>query len=294
MPSKLYLALLPLVVSASKAANQDAVTSTVTATVTSVVDVTSLETTTHTLTDTVIATASTATVTCLDSAYTAVTPVVTVTVVETATSTNIVTRTAIESTTTTVTNAVTATRVASNGLGYRRYSHTYNALLANNGFTSSHFKGLTPVLSSGVLQTLTFVSNGNNLQLPDGSAVFDSSQSAILFQGFFVAQASGTYNLSVADNGIDNWGYLWTGNDSFSAWDDGNTAFKATRVGNGPYRGGATSVTLNAGDTIPIGWLWANGGGPGGSVFNIRNPSGTTTTNGAGYFVKACSAAVFP
>lgn len=166
----------------------------------------------------------------------------------------------------------------------------------DSGFTSSYFKGLTPDFS-GTLQDIDFSSpdwpsSDTTLSLP-GQAPFDASQAAILAQGFFVAAETGTYVLSSSSDDIDNWGYLWTGDVAYLEWDDSNTDFQASRTGAG-YYGGSTPLVMNAGDAIPLTWLWANGGGAAQSYFAITSPDGSTVTDTTGFFVQECSSEVFP
>jgi len=42
---------------------------------------------------------------------------------------------------------------------------------------------------------------------------------------------------------------------------------------------------MNAGDAIPLTYLWLNTGGPGQSIFRFTTPSGAAVTGGDGYFV---------
>lgn len=224
-----------------------------------------------------------------------ITPTDTITAI--ASTTEISTHTDIITTTSTTTRTVyaEATTVASNGVRYRKYEQPYNANLANSGYTSSYFKGKTPDWT-GILTSLSFAtpnwpSGSLDLTLQDHAA-FPATQSALLLQGFFIAKETGTYTLSSAASSIDNWGYLWLGDVAYSAWSDANTAFKASRTGAGNVAG-STTVTLNAGDAIPLTWLWANGGGVARSYFAVTSPSGVTTTDTTGYFVQACSDTVF-
>lgn len=208
------------------------------------------------------------------------------TVTENATSINTITRVEIASSTTTV-NAG-ATSAVANGLSYKRYTHSFNADLANPGFTASFFKNNIAVLSTGRVNTLTFSGSGGNLQLSDGSPAFEIKQAAIVFKGGFKASQTGTYTFTTTVAKNDNWGWFWIGDVAVNDWNDNNAAYKATRVGSGGFFGGTTSITLRAGEVIPITFLWANGGGAGSTDFTIRLPDGTTTTNGSGYFVESC------
>lgn len=195
----------------------------------------------------------------------------------------------------------TATTIATTGAAaYRRYDAPYDANVDDSGFTSNYFGPGNPsrptVLSSGSLASLTFSTpdwpgSDTYLYLDDGDT-FDSSQAALLIQGFFVARQSGTYYLSSSGDYIDNYGYLWTGDVAYSAWNDDNTAFQASRTGAG-YYGGSVAITLNQGDAIPITWLWANGGGVGQSWFVVTSPDGSSTSDTTGFLVPACSADTF-
>ncbi|KAH8666834.1 GLEYA domain-containing protein [Xylariales sp. PMI_506] len=229
------------------------------------------------------------------------TDTLTPTAVVTETATYTATNTATESTTVTTTTTLTAyavvTTIASNGIAYRKYTHSYDADLTASGFTSSAFKSLTPDFS-GALQSLSFStpnwpSGSTALTLSDrGGASFDASQAALLLQGFFIARQTGTYTLSSSASYIDNWGYLWTGDAAYSDWSDANTGFQASRTGAG-YYGGSTTVDMSEGDAIPLTWLWANGGGVSQSYFVVTAPDGTVTTDSTGYFVQACDSSVF-
>jgi hypothetical protein len=213
------------------------------------------------------------------------------------TETDIVTSTSSATTTETITAYATATTIASNGVKYRAYTHTFNANVQNSGFTSPFFKSQSPNFS-GILPSLTFSTpnwpNGNTqLKLSDRPTSFASDQSAILMQGFFIAQESGTYRVLTRSETIDNWGYLWVGDVAYSNWDDGNAAFKASRVASGPYISGETSLKMSKGDAVPWTYLWANGGGVGQNLVQIVSPSGKISTDHTGYFVQACEAGVF-
>lgn len=214
----------------------------------------------------------------------------------TVTATNTLTQITTSTTTSTETAYATATTIASNGSAYREYTCPFDANSADNGFTSSYFKTLPPNFS-GTQQSLDFASpdwpsSETTITLSDGQS-FDGSQAALLLQGFFIAAETGTYTFSSSGNYIDNWGYLWTGDAAYSGWDDDNTDFQASRTTAG-YYGGSTTVAVNAGDAIPLTWLWANGGGAGQSYFVITSPDGSTVTDTTGFFVQACSSEVFP
>ncbi|PSN60721.1 hypothetical protein BS50DRAFT_625763 [Corynespora cassiicola Philippines] len=218
------------------------------------------------------------------------TPTSTVTEVTISTSTNTLTETTTSTSTSTITAFATATTIRSNGVDYRKYTHPYDANLANSGFTSTFFKSLTPDFS-GVLTRLTFATpnwpNGNTrLQLDDQGSSFDAEQSAILIQGFFIARETGTYTFESSAEVVDNWAYLWVGDAAYEGWDDGNAAFRSSRTG-APF-------FMNAGDAVPVSYLWANGGGVSQSLLRLYTPWGEVFEDHDGFFIRACSAEVFP
>lgn len=207
----------------------------------------------------------------------------------TQTSTVPVTQTA--TTTSTVIAYAVATTIASNGAQYRQYQSPFSG-----DVNAAYFKTVSPDYS-GTSSSLTFSTpnwpsdSSYSITLADGYT-FYSYQSALLFQGFFIAKETGTYLFYSNSGEIDNWGYVWTGSNAYAAWTDGNENFK------NHYDGGdttmSTSIQMNAGDAVPLTYLWINTGGPGRSKFRIHTPGGTELNGGDGYFVKACSAATFP
>ncbi|KAL6900614.1 hypothetical protein GGI43DRAFT_427590 [Trichoderma evansii] len=230
---------------------------------------------TTTLTTTAYHTSAPIAVTLTDT----VTPVISLTETAISTSTSTTTSTVTQTTTETVTAYAVATSVytGGNGLSYRKFTHTFNAdqrcrqikqIKSDPGFTSTALKDLTPDWN-GTLAILTFATDnwpsGPTLELPDGK-IFDSSQAAMLMNGFFVAQEDGLYELGSSGDFIDNWGYLWTGSNVYQNWNDDNADFRANRV-SAPYEGGSVQIQMNQGDAIPLTWLWANGGGAGQSYF---------------------------
>lgn len=218
----------------------------------------------------------------------------TTTVTETATEEATVTEEA--TTTSTITAFAVETTIASNGVQYRKYSHSFDAnRVDGGGFTSTYFKGRSAELS-GALTSLSFAtpnwpSGSSTLTLSDGRS-FASDQAALLLQGFFIAKETGQYIITSRGSDIDNYGYAWTGDNAYSAWNDGNTAFQSSRTGAGNVDGN-TYLSLNAGDAVPLTYLWSNGGGVGQSIVRVTTPSGRVVTNHAGYFVQACSSSVF-
>lgn len=140
------------------------------------------------------------------------------------------------------------------------------------------------------MNTMAFRTTNEQLTLPPNDrfpTTFDALQVGLNFKGFFKANETGTYTFATDANKIDNWGFLWVGENAHEAYTDANTVYQAKRVTR-PFVGGSYSLRMAKGDIIPIRYLWANGGGPGASDFTITTPSGITTTDGNGYFVQHC------
>lgn len=227
-----------------------------------------------------------------------------ITEVVTNTVTNTITKTSTSTVTEVETAHATATDIASGGTGlhYKRFVHTFPAK-PNSGFTASFFKRRTP-LAEGFLRTLEWASpdwptGPYTLGLPSLSATdreqFEATQAAVVAQGFFVARAgSGTYTFIASPDTVDNWEYLWLGEDAYCDWADANAAFRAMRGADGKdVVGGRFSVDLEAGDAVPLTWLWANGGAAARSDLRVGLPDGTVTDDLARFFVRACGEEVF-
>ncbi|KAF2443336.1 hypothetical protein P171DRAFT_473647 [Karstenula rhodostoma CBS 690.94] len=223
-------------------------------------------------------------------------PTATAATTVTETTTEQATATEETTTTSTITAYAVETTIASNGVQYRKYTHTFDANRADGGgFTSNYFKN-QPAQFSGAITSLSFAtpnwpSGSTTLTLSDGRS-FPSDFAALLLQGFFIAKETGQYIITSRGGDVDNYGYAWTGDNAYSAWNDGNAAFRSARTGGGNVDGN-TYLRLNAGDAVPLTYLWANGGGVGQNIVRITTPSGRVVTSHAGYFVQACSSSVF-
>jgi hypothetical protein len=204
--------------------------------------------------------------------------------------------TTVETVTSTITAYATETTIASNGVQYKKHSHNYNANLYDSGFTSNFFKSaateFTGVLSSLSFSTPNWPGSNTYLTLSDRRDAFASDQAAIVMQGFYIAKQTGVHTFISSGDYVDNWAYLWVGDAAYSAWSDSNTAFKSSRTG-APYVTGRYQIQMNAGDAVPVTYLWANGGGVGQSRLQIVMPNGASVVQHNGYFVQACSSSVF-
>jgi len=155
----------------------------------------------------------------------------------TVTQTNTVPLTETATTTSTIVANAAATTIASNGVQYRKYSSPYRE--DSNDVTSTYFKTAAADFS-GNLQSLSFStpnwpSSNYFITLADGQH-FYSAYAALLLQGFFIAKETGTYIFQSRSGEIDNYGYLWTGDNAYSAWNDGNANWKNA------FDGGSSTV----------------------------------------------------
>ncbi|KAH7014485.1 GLEYA domain-containing protein [Microdochium trichocladiopsis] len=217
----------------------------------------------------------------------------TITLNELVTGTTTVTTTV--TTTTTSTQGVVGTFLANpDGLRFKKYQHQFSADNNPGAFNVEYFKN-TGFDFAGSIRSPRFSSPDwpyGDSSMTMGGQTFDSAFAAVVVQGFYVARATGVHTFSSSGDYVDNWGYLWTGDKSYSAYDSSNTDFKSIRTAGGPYVGGTKQLQMNVGDAIPFTWLWSNGGGVGNSDLTITVPSGGFS-GGEGNFVPACSANTF-
>ncbi|KAI9686427.1 MAG: hypothetical protein M1822_003772 [Bathelium mastoideum] len=227
---------------------------------------TSTATTTSTLvaqTNTVIAVATT-------------TPVTTATVSVTTTLGQEVDTTLIS----TVTSVITSTSVVAavpTGLTYYQYDDSSQSINPSD-FQSPDYE------RTGTIQNIDSISapQFGPYNLP-GNPPFYISGLAIVFQGYFVAAATGTYTFTVEPSDDDHF-WLWTGDNALgNNWQQGNQDFYHV------FQDPAVSYSQNfqAGDLLPVTILWTNVGGPGSIHFDITSPDGTQVEDTTGFFAPA-------
>ncbi|KXJ87886.1 GLEYA domain-domain-containing protein [Microdochium bolleyi] len=249
-----------------------------------------LTTNTITVTPTIVAGA---TVTSLATVNLGAGTTITLTLDTTTTSTVVSTSTT--TATTTTTQNVVGTNIANPlGLQFKRYTHDFSAFDNSADFNVAYFKAQTPVATgfspSPRISSPGWPFGGSTMSI--GGQDFDGDDAAIIYQGFYVARATGDHTFSSSGDTIDNWGYFWSGNTAYSTYSDLNFNFRSVRVDGAPYTGGTQTVQMNQGDAIPVAWLWANGGGAGQSDFTV-SVGGSGGTGGGGNFVPACSPGTF-
>ncbi|KAH0041903.1 hypothetical protein KCU78_g879, partial [Aureobasidium melanogenum] len=205
-----------------------------------------------------------------------------------------------------VTSTVTNTLVLptpsglNTGLNYYAYQNTYDYNNADPDFDATTFKtsnyqqsGFTTDIN--LMQTDNYpYSSTTSCYLPGQSASYDCGQVTVVMQGYFyAAQGAGTYTISTP-NSIDNGLYFWDYDTAFNAYSNGNTAYQAVRAGSGPYSGGSTTLNLAYGEVVPVTIMWVNGGGIGAASMSITDPSLTTHSSTAGFWIPADDAGSCP
>ena len=218
--------------------------------------------------------------------------------------------------TTTITSRITLVQptIASfNGLNYYTYQNNYNFNLnrASVPYDAASFTGtnyvrngvavryLNNVRTSSLTGTYWPDSSGTTCILPGEFQNYECSQVTVTMQGFFYAATAGTYKLSIrgTNNFVDNLLAIWTGSKAYNKPNqrisNGNANFIATRIGAEESIGGETSLTLQAGEYVPITVMWMNGGGPGGFQFYVDqyDTTGTlvqTTQDTSQFFLPPC------
>lgn len=214
--------------------------------------------------------------------------------------TTVTSTTVLADATTTTTTVIAQPTYIFNGLNYFRYdqtSITYNEEpptdgmdpynFENNGYT---IEGVIQDLDS--IQTYDYPSSSTTCDLP-GHPAQDCSYTAIVANGFFYASEDGDYTFTAPET-EDNELYGFSGSLAYGAqqWTRNNADFHALRAGNGPYIGDSHTVTLSAGDLLPMAFLWGNGAGPGSLFLYITTPddaaAGTQHYDTNGFFLPPC------
>ncbi|KAK9781110.1 putative PA14 domain-containing protein [Seiridium cardinale] len=184
-----------------------------------------------------------------------------------------------------------ATQLSPNGPKFGSFTHSFNNDDAVDEADPSYFKGKTPE-HSGVIEDLNF-SSGQSSQINIGGQVIPSAFQAVLAQGYFLARTVGTYKFTTSGDIVDNWVFLWHGNRAYSNWDKNNTDYESFGGRPEPNVDGSLTLTLDAGDAVPVTFLWLNGAGQGTSNLYITTPEGHTFSNTTGWFIQACSDSTF-
>ena len=138
----------------------------------------------------------------------------------------------------------------------------------------------------GTIQNLnSIVYDGGAITLPGQTQpiIEDSSYLALVFQGFFYAQQTGSYTFT-STNATDDWLYFWHGDVAYRTWNDTNYDYEAFFG-----IGGKVTLQMKEGEVMPVTILWADGNGPGRVVLDVTLPNGSTVMDTTGLFFPPCN-----
>lgn len=190
------------------------------------------------------------------------------------------------STTTTSTTIATATFNA--GLTYYQFDASqYNDDGYVQDINVATFQN-TNYQRTGLIQNLASIAtpnwpNGGTYCALPGYSSFNCANIAVVMQGYFVAPSSGNYTFDALHT-TDNDFYAWFNEDAEgTAWNNGNTAFEEQY----PAFGGSASYELDAGEYLPLTFLWVNVGGPGQVIFQVTMADGSVVADTTGLFVPS-------
>jgi hypothetical protein len=106
-----------------------------------------------------------------------------------------------------------------------------------------------------------------------------AENTSLAWVGYFYAPSSGNYTFNMA---TDDGGYLWIGSNAISGYNTGNrnvySNFNTGTVSSAP-------IALTANTYTPIRMMMGNQIGPGNASLTVTLPSGTTISDGTGYFL---------
>ncbi len=197
-------------------------------------------------------------------------------------------------TTVTLTSTYTLPSPTSNGLKWYWYENNYSYAYSDPHSDPSLYIQ-NNFVRTGILQNWNYNSHGSiNGVLQGYTGEYEFEQQTLLAQGFFYAKSAGTYTFSTG-TAIDNELFIYSGAAALGStpFSRSTAAYNAIRAASTPSTPGSYSMTLAAGEVVPIVFIHINGGGPGNNVFTITSPDGTTTDNLTGFFVLPCETSAF-
>jgi hypothetical protein len=154
------------------------------------------------------------------------------------------------------------------GLNFKTFSQGYFA--DDVGWTT-----VRQYTAIGLVTDFTNISNATNANYYVNYA---GAYTAEWF-GYFRANVTGTWTFTVNS---DDASYLWVGSVALNGWTTGNTIAKSPSTHpNGSEVAG--TISLTSGSYYPIRMQYGNGSGNSDCQFTMTPPSGTKTTNWAGY-----------
>jgi len=172
----------------------------------------------------------------------------------------------------------TPSGLSDTGLNFYVYNTSLNYNEQDPGFDATDFNNYGYEYNSWLVDVNSLQTEGyaygSGETTCDFDTDYDCGTAAVVMQGYFyAANGAGDYQLSTGGN-VDNALYVWTGDVSYTDYDNDNTAYQAVRAGSGPYTGGQTTLTLAEYEMVPITIMWVNGGGIGAAFMTVVDPNG--------------------
>lgn len=229
-------------------------------------------------------------------AITTTTSTITVTVTSVSTAyTTATSTTTINAVTVTATNTLVLPTPSGIGLNYYQYPTSLDYDEDDPGFDATAFNNPN-YEQSGFLTNVNDIHsdyddgfNDYYCTLPGQAVPIDCTELAVVMQGYIYAVfGPGTYTFSTP-NTIDNALYFYTGSVAYSSYNDNNYAYNAVRAGqdDSAFFGGSTTLSLAAGQLVPVTIIFVNGGGPAAAVLDVTGPDDLQYTDTSPFFIPA-------
>lgn len=167
------------------------------------------------------------------------------------------------------------------GLVYNVFDNPYEVPAEDKSypnFSPSHFNnGALPTLYNGTSEDINFVIPADGRAAIYAVPFQSENQRAIVLQGYFAPEASGTHTITLS--GCDDIAYIWLGDAAFNTWEDSNYNCRATQAGDD-----SLVEDFTAGTFYPITILYANSIYNGRLQLSITTPDGISHNDTTGFF----------
>ncbi|ETS85894.1 hypothetical protein PFICI_03919 [Pestalotiopsis fici W106-1] len=152
------------------------------------------------------------------------------------------------------------------------------------------------ILDSGTIQNLNFdIDIQSQTMFLDGRNM-TARWRGINAAGYFLARTAGTYTFSTPLQEFWDEVFFWHGDLAYNKWGDKNADYFAWRD---RWKSGAVSITLSAGQVMPVRYMWVNSNADlgfcdcdidyGSSRLWITTPEGQVVKDSTGWFIRDCS-----
>ncbi|KAF3011546.1 hypothetical protein E8E14_010650 [Neopestalotiopsis sp. 37M] len=192
-----------------------------------------------------------------------------------------------------------------NGLRFGVFEHRVNA--GGEDIAIPYDVAESTVLDSGTIKNLNF-----DIDIPSQTMLLDGRNMTAKWRGinaagYFVARSAGTYTFSSPREEFRDEGFFWHGDVAYDRWGDQNFIGGQENydymVDHDRWISGAVSITLSAGQVMPIRYIWVNAFASyvmcvcdtdyGSSRLWITTPEGEVVKNTTGWFIRGCSDTTF-